>query len=73
MLLWLAELSSYRPISNSNFISKTNEHVVAARFSEHVIAEHILPSRQTAYRAHHTTETAVTAVHDELMRNIYSG
>jgi hypothetical protein len=43
-----AEFSSYRPISNVNFISKTVERVVAARFTEHVEAEHLLPSRQSA-------------------------
>ena len=68
-----AELSSYRTISNLSFISKTVERVVAARFSEHVETEHSLPSHQSAYRANHSTETAVTAVHNELMRNIDSG
>jgi hypothetical protein len=67
------ELSSYRSISNLSFISKTVERVVAARFSEHVEAEHLLPSHQSAYRAHYSTETAITAVHDELVRNIDSG
>jgi len=33
----------------------------------------LLPSRQSAYRAHHSIETAVTAVHNELVRNIDSG
>ena len=68
-----AELCSYRPISNLSFISKTVERVVAARFSEHIETERLLPSRQSAYRAHHSTETAITAVHDELVRNIDSG
>jgi len=65
---YLAQLSSYHPISNLSFISKTIE-----RFSEHIDAEHLRPSRQSAYRAHHSTETAVTAVHDELVRDIDSG
>lgn len=67
------ELSSHRPISNLSFISKIVERVIAARFAEHVEAEHLLPSHQSAYRAHHSTETAVIAVHDELVRNIDSG
>jgi len=62
-----AELTSYRPISNLSFISKTVERVVAARFSEHMEAEHLLPSHQSAYRAHYSTETAIAAVHDELV------
>jgi Reverse transcriptase (RNA-dependent DNA polymerase) len=68
-----AELCSYRPISNLSFISKTVERVVAARFSEHVETKRLLPSHQSAYRAHHSTEIAITAVHDELVRNIDSG
>jgi hypothetical protein len=67
------ELSSYCPISNLSFISKTVERVVAARFSEHVEAEHLLPSHQSAYRAHYSTETAITAVHDKLVHNTDSG
>jgi Reverse transcriptase (RNA-dependent DNA polymerase) len=67
------QLSSYRPISNLSFVSKTVERVVAARFSQHVEAHHLLPCRQSAYRAHHSTETAVIAVHDELVRSIDAG
>jgi hypothetical protein len=58
-----AELSSYRPISNQSLISKTVERVVAARFFEHVEAERLLPSHQSAYRANYSTKTAITAVH----------
>jgi len=32
-----------------------------------------LPSHQSAYRAHYSTETAIAAVHDELVCNIESG
>jgi len=32
-----------------------------------------MPSQPSAYWAHHSTETAITAVHDELARNIDSG
>ena len=56
-----------------SFISKTVEIVIAARFSDHVEAEHLLPSRQSAYRTNHSTETAIVAVHDELVRHIDSG
>ena len=67
------ELSSYRPISNLSFISKTVERVVAARFAVHAELQCLLPCRQSAYRANHWTETAVTAVHDETVRRINSG
>ena len=48
-------------------------HIVAARFSEQVEAERLFPSHQSAYRAHHSTETAITAIHDELVGKIDSG
>ena len=32
-----------------------------------------LPSHQSPYRAHNSTEIAITAVHDELAHNIDSG
>ena len=67
------QLSSYRPISNLSFVSKTVERVIAACFSEHVEENNLLPSRQSAYRPYHSTETAVMAVHDEIVRKIDNG
>ena len=34
------------------------------------IANILLPVRQSAYRAHHSTETAVIAVHNDIARNV---
>jgi hypothetical protein len=67
------ELSSYRPISNLCFISKIAERVVATRFIAHAEEQQLLPCRQSAYRAHHSTETAMVVVHDELVRALDSG
>ena len=67
-----AELSSYIPMSNPSFISKTVERVVTARFCECVEAEFLLLSHKSAYRAHYSTKTAITAVYDELVCNINS-
>ena len=62
------ELSSYRPISNLTFVSKMVERVVAARFNKHVDNNHLLPEGQSAYRRFHSTETAIAAVHNDLVR-----
>lgn len=67
------DVNSYRPISNLSFVSKIVERVVASRFDEHVEAQHLLPDRQSAYRATYSTETAVIAVHDAIVRAIDSG
>ena len=47
----------------------TIERVVAVSFNEHEDANNLLPVRQSAYRAHHSTETAVIAVHNDIARN----
>ena len=62
------DLNSFRPISNLSFVSKIVERVVVARFNEHTQLHHLMPSRQSAYRANHSTETAVIAVHDSIVR-----
>ena len=54
-------------------MSKIVERVVASRFDEHVETQHLLPDRQSAYRATYSTKTAVIAVHDSIVRTIDSG
>ena len=66
-------LNSYRPISNLSFLSKSIERLVAARFNEHVKTHNLLPSRQSAYQAHHLTETAVIDVLNRIIRNVDRG
>jgi len=61
------DLNSYRPISNLTFTSKLVERVVAARFMKHVDDHTLLPARQSAYRRFHSTETAIPAVHNDLI------
>ena len=60
--------SSYRSISNLPFISKLIERVVAKRFTSFANSHHLFPSQQSAYRVHHSTETAVLSVHNDLVR-----
>ena len=64
------DMTSYRPISNLSFISKTLERLVAKRFIGHAEKYKLLSNRQSAYRYHHSTETAVVAVHNNLVRAI---
>ena len=64
------DLNSYRPISNLSFVSKIIECMVAAWFSEHAEIHQLLSKRQLVYRAYHSTKTAVTAVHNNLVRNV---
>ena len=66
-------MNSFRPISNLTFLSKTVERAVAIRFFEHSELHKLLPHHQSAYRSSHSSETAVLAVHNDLVRTIDSG
>ena len=51
-------LKNYRPVSNLPYISKVTEKVVAARLPQHVQENGMQERMQSAYHAHHGTETA---------------
>ena len=61
------ELSNYRPISNLNFISKLIERVVLSRINSHLSLHNLLLPNQSAYRKFHSTETALLAVHNNIL------
>ena len=46
---------------------------MAIRFNEHTDAYHLMPLRQSAYRAFNSTETAVTDIHNRLVRCVDRG
>ena len=56
------DMSNYRPISNLSFISKLLERCVNDQLNGHLDANGLLPEEQSAYRSHHSTETAVLKV-----------
>ena len=60
------ELSSYRPISNLNFISKILEKVMYSRLCTHLESFPALSSFQSAYRKFHSTETALLRIQNDL-------
>ena len=59
--------SNYRPISNLNNISKILERLFLARLQPHVISSPHYNQLQSAYRSHHSTETALLFT----LNNIY--
>ena len=65
--------SSYRLITNLSFISKLVERVVASRFIKHAEGKELFPVNQSAYRHHHSTETAVCILHNDLVSSIDKG
>ena len=59
-------LKNYRPVSNLSFISKIVEQVVAKRLRDHLSSNELWGKTQSAYRAFHSTETALLRVQNDI-------
>src|SRR6478609_2607019 len=60
------DLSSYRPISNLNFVSKVLEHLIHTRLANHLQSFPSFCPFQSAYQRFHSTETALLRIHNDL-------
>jgi len=56
------DLGNYRPISNLSFLSKLLERCAYEQITEYLHENDLMPENQSAYRTHHSTETALLDV-----------
>ena len=60
-------LKNYRPVSNLHYISKLTEKVVTGQIEIHLENNNLLDPYQSGYRKHHSTETAVLNIMNDIL------
>ena len=68
-----ADVKSYRPISNQSVVSKLLKRLVAQQLITYLMDNGLLPDLQSAYHAHHSTETAMLNVVGDILLALESG
>ena len=65
-------LTNYRPISNITFVAKITERFVAQQLQHFMDENGIYGVYQSAYRPHHSAETALLRIHNDVAQAIDS-
>ena len=61
---------NYRPVSNLQFVGKLTERAVTNQLNAHIINNNLMEPMQSAYRARHSTETALVKLKADLLNAI---
>ena len=62
--------SNFRPVSNLKFLSKVIEKVAAMRLTNYLCDNDLNESLQSAYKKHHSCETALLRVQNDILKSI---
>ena len=60
-------MANYRPVSNVTFMSKIVKRAVSQQLDQYLADNDLLPCYQSAYRRHHSTETAMLRVLSDVL------
>ena len=62
--------SNFRPVSNLKFLSKVIEKAAAIRLTNYLCDNDLNESLQSAYKKHHSCETALLRVQNDILKSI---
>ena len=59
-----------RPVSNLSYLSKLTETAAAIQLQDHMHEHGLYPTNMSSYRKHHSTETALLRVRNDILLNM---